>query len=335
MRSANGAQPPPPSTSANANPKPINGKRKASDDNDENPTTTTTTTTKKRPGRPKANASKVASVPPTKKAKLVPSKSTTTTKSRPKPISSKRKGSDDSVASDDSASNRPTKKPRTKMTVAAANGTAVKPTTTKKATTAKTTAAKSKSTTPKAAANKAKGAKQSKAPAKAAKPTKSRDLSPPALAVINAVPVIELQVYVFGEGGSGELGLGVKDSTEVKAPRPNPYLVDVVDITTGGMHAAAVTAQNQIVTWGINDDSTLGRDTTWDGKDDDDDDTGLNPHEATPAAVRPGSFPPGTRFFQVAAGDSTTFALTDTGLVYGLGTFRVSCRPLSLADSNF
>jgi regulator of chromosome condensation len=34
-------------------------------------------------------------------------------------------------------------------------------------------------------------------------------------------------------------------------------------------------------------------------------------------------FPEGTVFTQLAAGDSMTFALTDEGLVYGWGTFRV------------
>lgn len=143
-------------------------------------------------------------------------------------------------------------------------------------------------------------------------------------------PATKLQVFVCGEGSSGELGLGPKNATDVKAPRPNPNLNGVVEVATGGMHGAALTADNKILTWGINDHETLARDTTWDGgvKDmdassDSEDDADLNPKESTPAAVKAASFPPGTRFTQVAAGDSSTFVLTDEGQVYGWGTFRV------------
>ena len=58
--------------------------------------------------------------------------------------------------------------------------------------------------------------------------------------------------------------------------------------------------------------------------DDPDADTGMNPHEATPAAIPQDAFPEGTTFVKVAAGDSASFALTDDGQVYGWGTFRVS-----------
>ncbi|RMZ79041.1 hypothetical protein DV737_g3578, partial [Chaetothyriales sp. CBS 132003] len=143
-----------------------------------------------------------------------------------------------------------------------------------------------------------------------------------------------LQVYVFGEGSAGELGLGPRNATEVSRPRANPNLAGVVSIATGGMHAVALTPDNKILTWGINDHATLGRDTTWDGGlrdvdaqgsgsgSDDDADDALNPKESTPAAVPAHHFPDGTQFTQVAAGDSTTFVLTKDGFVYGWGTFR-------------
>jgi regulator of chromosome condensation len=76
----------------------------------------------------------------------------------------------------------------------------------------------------------------------------------------------------------------------------------------------------------------LGRNTAWDGgykdmdasdSDSDDDDSGLNPHESTPTAIPASAFPEGTVFVEVAAADSSSFALTDDGLVYGWGTFRV------------
>lgn len=102
------------------------------------------------------------------------------------------------------------------------------------------------------------------------------------------------------------------------------------------MHTVALTRDSKIVTWGGNDLGALGRDTAWDGglrnidgsgsggSDSDSDGEGLNPLEATPASIPEDSFPAGTRFVRVAAGDRCSFAVTDTGLVYGWGTFRVS-----------
>lgn len=167
--------------------------------------------------------------------------------------------------------------------------------------------------------------------------TRARD-GPPA--VINDVPKDILTVMAFGNGDCGELGLGAR-VTEAPVPKLNPYLdpddatkLHVVQLSCGGQHTAALTADNQIVTWGSNDNGALGRDSTWEGdmrdidagSDSDDDDEGdLNPYESTPTPIPGEHFPPGTTFAQVAAGDSCTFVLTDTGLVYGWGTFRVSC----------
>jgi regulator of chromosome condensation len=159
--------------------------------------------------------------------------------------------------------------------------------------------------------------------------------------IVNTAPADRLDVYVFGEGSSGELGLGsAKGQTEVKRPRLNPNLaadtVGVVATTVGGMHAAALTHDNKILTWGVNDQAALGRDTAWDGglRDIDDDksdsdsdsgsDTGVNPIESTPGPVDMSALPDDIVWTQVEATDSATFALTDDGLVYGWGTFRVS-----------
>ncbi|KAL1390930.1 ran exchange factor Prp20/Pim1 [Phyllosticta capitalensis] len=155
----------------------------------------------------------------------------------------------------------------------------------------------------------------------------------------NIAPNQKLHVFVFGEGSSGELGLGTaKNAVDVKRPRLNPHLqadnVGVVQVATGGMHVLALTHDNKILTWGVNDQGSLGRDTTWEGglvdiddnkSDDSSDsgsDSGMNPREATPTAIPADAFPEGTKFVQVAAGDSASFALTDDGLVYGWGTFR-------------
>ena len=194
----------------------------------------------------------------------------------------------------------------------------------------------------KPAANEAKKRKSADEPSTqadeaAARPVKKARVTPKA--AINTPPTTRLNIYVCGEGSSGELGLGTaKNAVDVKRPRLNPNLsadtVGVVQIAVGGMHCAALTHDNKILTWGVNDQGALGRDTNWEGglKDIDDDksdaseesDSGLNPKESIPTAIASDAFPEGTVFVEVAAGDSTTFALTDDGNVYGWGTFRVS-----------
>ena len=158
--------------------------------------------------------------------------------------------------------------------------------------------------------------------------------------VLNRVPQKLLNVYVFGDNGQGELGLGGDVARKaIKRPRLNPMLprdsIGVVQIAAGGMHCAVLTYDNKILTWGVNDLNALGRDTSWDGdwvdidgkKSDAGSDSSSNPpnpKESTPTAVDSSFFPLGTKFVQLAAGDSTTFALTSEGNVYGWGTFRVT-----------
>lgn len=170
------------------------------------------------------------------------------------------------------------------------------------------------------------------------------------LPVINHAPTEVLTICVFGTGDmSGDLGLGPKKKV-VSVPTVIPELdgrkegtYRVVQVACGGMHTLALTEDSKIVTWGGNDEGALGRNSAWNGglrdmdaeKDDagndaasnaseDSDDAGLNPVESTPIHIPESSFPAGTRFTSVAAGDSCSFAVTDTGLVYGWGTFAVS-----------
>ena len=172
-------------------------------------------------------------------------------------------------------------------------------------------------------------------PAKKPRVTKAPAAIKPKL-LINQRSSQRLDVYVFGEGSNSELGLGTaKNAIDVKRPRLNPLIpsatVGVVSVACGGMHALALTYDGKVISWGVNDNGALGRDTAWDGglrdiddnKSDDSDanDSGLNPHESTPAAIS--GFPDGTTVVKVAAGDSISLALTDDGQVYGWGTFRV------------
>lgn len=192
-----------------------------------------------------------------------------------------------------------------------------------KATEGKDTAAKK--TAPK------KAAAQNTAPKEAPNPALKIRIGVP----INATPTDLLDIFVFGEGGAGELGLGSKSINgklplNVKRPRLNPFLSGkVVQYACGGMHGIALTKDNKVLTWGVNDNSALGRDTTWDGSypdqaDDADDESGLNPYESTPAEIDMANVAPGTKFVHVAACDSASFALTEDGRIYSWGTFRVS-----------
>lgn len=172
------------------------------------------------------------------------------------------------------------------------------------------------------------------------------------LSAINEAPTEVLTVYVFGTGDmSGDLGLGPKKKN-AKLPTAIPKLdarkedsYRVVALDCGGMHTIALTEDSKIVTWGGNDEGALGRETNWEGglrdmdaeggagddaDSDDSDDEALNPLESTPTHIPEDSFPPGTKFTSVAAGDSCSFAVTDTGLVYGWGTFSVN-PPVSFA----
>ncbi|OBT76644.1 hypothetical protein VF21_05318 [Pseudogymnoascus sp. 05NY08] len=161
---------------------------------------------------------------------------------------------------------------------------------------------------------------------------------------LNTPPTTKLHIYVFGDGESGELGLGPtpingNKPTAVTRPRLNPLLsaatVGVVQIAAGGMHCVALTHDQKILTWGVNDDGALGRDTTWEAptrdmdlasnSDDSSSDGDLNPKECTPTAIPREAFGNVSGdFVQVVALDSASFALTSTGAVYGWGTFRAN-----------
>ncbi|KAL2136007.1 hypothetical protein VTI74DRAFT_5894 [Chaetomium olivicolor] len=169
------------------------------------------------------------------------------------------------------------------------------------------------------------------------------------LPTINHRPAQLLNIYVLGANSGGELGLGPSvKSGNVGKPRLNPYLsgsVGVIQVSLGAMHGVALTHDNRILTWGVNDHGALGRDTTWEGNfvdmdannsdsDSDGDDEGeLNPRESTPTEIDKSAIPPETVFTSVAATDNATFALTSTGRVYGWGAFRSEDGKLSFTPT--
>lgn len=168
--------------------------------------------------------------------------------------------------------------------------------------------------------------------------------APGALPIINQVPTEALVIFACGNGDAGELGRGPAQQ-EALAPYSNPFFGRgsptrsyIVQLACGGMHTIALSEDNKLFTWGVNDNCALGRDTVCDGSlrdvDGDPEQQGdLNPLESTPLPIPADHFPLGTKFVQVAAGDSCSFALTDTGLVYGWGTFNISPFLFSLLPS--
>ncbi|KAJ5713306.1 uncharacterized protein N7483_010487 [Penicillium malachiteum] len=151
---------------------------------------------------------------------------------------------------------------------------------------------------------------------------------------MNHVPNERLDVYVVGTNCYGELGLGdLTKKAEMKRPVLNSKLdaetTGIVHLAVGGVHSAALTHENQILTWGVNDEGALGRDTKEkevpsDEGNESGDEITLNLSEATPTPVDASHFPENTIFCQLAASDSATFTLTTDGMVYGWGTFRGS-----------
>jgi hypothetical protein len=131
-----------------------------------------------------------------------------------------------------------------------------------------------------------------------------------------------------------------KKKKNLKRPRTNDLLdantVGAVQIVVGGMHCVALTKDQKILTWSVNDNGALGCDTAWeattrdidadsDSEGDEEEDIFLNHKESTPTAIPTEFFGEDLRVFvQVVATDSASFAITDNDSVYGCGTLCVS-----------
>lgn len=98
-----------------------------------------------------------------------------------------------------------------------------------------------------------------------------------------------------------QLGLGPAEAMrERKYPTVLKSLNQVVGLSTGSLHNAALNSSGLVYTWGCNDDAALGRDG---------DEWLPNPVNMPPAV-------------KVCCGSSHTLALTFGGLVYSWGTYR-------------
>lgn len=153
-----------------------------------------------------------------------------------------------------------------------------------------------------------------------------------------------LDLFVFGSGSMGELGLGPEAKTkEVKRPRLNPFLplssVGIVDFAVGGMHTLALDKENKLWSWGGNDSGVLGRDTSADSdtnlrdmdEESEDEDGDLNPQESTPRPVE--GLPENLKIVSLAATDNLSAALMEDGTVFAWGTFRCNEGILGFSSS--
>ncbi|KAG5455395.1 MAG: regulator of chromosome condensation 1/beta-lactamase-inhibitor protein II [Olpidium bornovanus] len=118
---------------------------------------------------------------------------------------------------------------------------------------------------------------------------------------------VECEVFTFGTGEMGQLGLG-EDCIQRKKPMPLRHLnaeEKIVDLAVGGMHALALTNKGEVYSWGVNDNGALGRE----GDED------------IPEKVEGLE---GVDVVSVAAGDSISCAISSEGRLYMWGSFRVS-----------
>jgi alpha-tubulin suppressor-like RCC1 family protein len=118
------------------------------------------------------------------------------------------------------------------------------------------------------------------------------------------------QVLAVGENGMTQLGL--KSSIDQRK-NPQPVLIPepIVQIAAGPLHSVCLTDQNNIYTFGCNDEHALGRP---DNNDDDDDDTDPFGEVDLSKVMNIDE----ENIVQIVAGDSHTLVLSNIGKVYGM-----------------
>lgn len=175
-----------------------------------------------------------------------------------------------------------------------------------------------------------------KKPVKAPKPVKTPKEKAPTLNPLRqAAPRSRppRQLFVYGNGDFGQLGLGPDETTELFKPKLHEWCAEAVEsgkfgeegagieaVAAGGMHSLMVDEEGKVWSWGVNDDSALGRPTEGvvdaEGKPMDMEELAATPHVIE--ALREQGF----RAVAVEAGDCIGVALSDKGELRIWGTFR-------------
>lgn len=118
------------------------------------------------------------------------------------------------------------------------------------------------------------------------------------------------QVLAVGENGMTQLGL--KSSIDQrKNPQPVPIPESVIQIAAGPLHSVCLTDQNNIYTFGCNDEHALGRPDSSD--DDNNNDTDPFGEVDLSNVINQDE----ENIIQIVAGDSHTLVLSNLGKVYG------------------
>jgi alpha-tubulin suppressor-like RCC1 family protein len=114
-------------------------------------------------------------------------------------------------------------------------------------------------------------------------------------------------IYAWGQGNFGQLGTNsiYTNMPMLVLPGAAPAGTRYVQISSGGNHNLALAADAQVYSWGVNATGQLGNNSINVG--------------FTPVLVAQGAAPAGTRFTQVAAGQSHSLALAADGGLYSWG----------------
>ncbi|KAJ4408889.1 hypothetical protein N0V85_004170 [Neurospora sp. IMI 360204] len=167
---------------------------------------------------------------------------------------------------------------------------------------------------------------------------------PPQPEIINRAPREAMDVYIMGANDKGQLCMGpdYRIRTVVQQPTRNLKLSEnnqTVAIAVGNNHGLALTADNRVLSWGSNEHGALGRVTelvklndgrwvswyrvqTVDPNPNSPEGRRVPFNLQTPRNINWIAIERGTVFTQVAVTDYASFALTETGQVYGWGAFE-------------
>ncbi|GBB86248.1 hypothetical protein RclHR1_12690001 [Rhizophagus clarus] len=131
------------------------------------------------------------------------------------------------------------------------------------------------------------------------------------------------KVYVIGSNELSQCGIeGLESAKQLKLIN-NLEKFKIVDIIVGSIHNAAITDDGKIVTWGTNDHGALGQFTETPKSEE-----AISIYEAGKYNIINEEIPEyaegldNVNIVKVACRDNATFALSDQGHLYAMGTFK-------------